>query len=424
MKSGGLGTLPGVEIPVPNRLTRTALIVWATIGVLILFAVMFWVMGQVRVIWLPLIFAFGITVLLDPIARAFQRISFPRVVAVVFAYLVAAVSLFALGSLVLPLINEQIADFGTELPDLYDQSLRWVTEVGANFGIQVETGLTADTIRDWLQDPANQESLAGLVDGFGAGAGRVLRGVAELVSVIGLAPVFAFYLLVDLDRTRNLLVNLTPPRLREEVKFVGSNLGSAIGGFVRGQLLVATIVGILSSVALNLLEVPFWLIIGLAAGLLNMIPFVGPFVGATLAALVALLDGRPTTALLAVGAFMVIQQTDNHLITPLVQRARVKLSPLVIVLSLLMGAAVAGLLGVLIAVPTVAAVRIVAGHLWRTRVLGESWSEASEAMIEVTPTPDMLKRRRPDQARLFDTAEMVPIVSIDHPPEPAPTTDE
>ncbi len=408
-----MGTLPSVEVPVSNRLARIALIVWATIGVLILFAILFWTMGQVRVIWLPLVFAFGITVLLDPIARAFQRVSMPRVISVVFAFLVASVALFALGSLVVPVINEQAAEFGSRLPDLYDEGLRWVIDTGASLGIEVQTELTADTIRDWLADPANQDSIAGFLDGFGAGAGRFLRGVAELVAVLGLAPVFAFYLLVDLDRMRNLLVNLTPPRLREEVKFVGSNLAGAIGGFVRGQLVVATIVGVLSSVALYVLDVPFWLIIGLAAGLLNMIPFVGPFVGGALAALVALLDGRPATALLAVGAFLVIQQIDNHLITPLVQRARVKLSPLVIVLSLLVGAGVAGLLGVLVAVPTVAAFRIVAGHLWRTRILGESWYEASEAMIEVTPPPDRLKRKKVEQTRLFDTAEIEPVIPVD-----------
>ncbi len=91
-------------------------------------------------------------------------------------------------------------------------------------------------------------------------------------------------------------------------------------------------------------------------------------------------------------AFTLIQQLDNHIITPMVQRARVKLSPVIIVLALLMGGSLAGLLGVLIAVPTFAVLRILFGHLWRTRVLGESWAEASEAMIEITDRPE---RRRP-----------------------------
>jgi hypothetical protein len=95
----------------------------------------------------------------------------------------------------------------------------------------------------------------------------------------------------------------------------------------------------------------------------------------------------------------------------------VNLSPLVIVLALIVGGSVAGLLGVLVAVPAVTVVRIVAGHLWRTRVLGESWAEASEKMIEVTPPPERLVviRRRTAQPRLFDTAELegLPTSAVD-----------
>ena len=94
----------------------------------------------------------------------------------------------------------------------------------------------------------------------------------------------------------------------------------------------------------------------------------------------------------------------------MIQRARVKLSPVIIVLALLMGGSLAGLLGVVIAVPTFASLRIVFGHLWRTRVLGESWDEASEAMIEITDRPERMmptrRRQTPDNPKLFDTGEL------------------
>jgi predicted PurR-regulated permease PerM len=178
---------------------------------------------------------------------------------------------------------------------------------------------------------------------------------------------------------------------------------------VRGQLLVAFIVGVASSVGMWAIDLPFWLLVGILAGILNMIPFLGPIVGGAVAVIIALLNGDPWQAVWAVAIMVAVQQVDNHLITPMVQRARVNLSPLVIVLALVIGGAVAGLLGVLVAVPLTAAVRIIAGHLWRTRVLGQSWQEASEAMIEVTEPPERLARlsRRPlDQTRLFDTQEL------------------
>jgi predicted PurR-regulated permease PerM len=189
-------------------------------------------------------------------------------------------------------------------------------------------------------------------------------------------------------------------------------------------LLVAFIVGLAGSLGLWILDIPFWLIIGILSGILNLVPFAGPVVGGALAALVALLDGSLTKALIAVVIFTLIQQLDNHVITPLVQRARVQLSPMVIVLALIIGGSLAGLLGVLVAVPLTAAIRIIVGHLWRTRILGQSWAEASERMIERTPPPERIagiRRRHPaGQQKLFDTAEQG-IVKID--PESPPAAD-
>jgi predicted PurR-regulated permease PerM len=260
-----------------------------------------------------------------------------------------------------------------------------------------------------LNDPANQETIQNLLLSFGAGAGQVIRGVTETVAIIGLAPVLAIYMLIDLDKFKRNSLTLTPPRHRDEVAFVAGEVGGALGSFVRGQLLVALLVGIASSFGMWIIDLPFWLLVGIIAGFLNLIPFLGPVVGGAIAALIALLNGDPWQAFWAVAIMVIVQQIDNHVITPMVQRTRVNLSPLVIVLALVIGGSVAGLLGVLIAVPVTAAIRILVGHLWRTRVLGQSWKEASAAMIEVTEPPERLtrmSRRNPDQERLFDTQEM------------------
>jgi len=226
---------------------------------------------------------------------------------------------------------------------------------------------------------------------------------------VGLAPVLAIYLLIDMKRFKRNSLELTPPAYRREVAYVSGEVATAMGSFVRGQLLVALIVGIASSIGMWAIDLPFWLLIGIVAGFLNLIPFLGPVVGGALAALVALLHGDVWQAVWAVAIMILVQQVDNHLITPMIQRARVNLSPLVIVLALIVGAALAGLLGVLVAIPATAAIRIVVGHLWRTRVLGQSWQEATDAMIEVTEPPERLvriSRKGTDQTRLFDTQEM------------------
>lgn len=400
--------MPG--IPETDRLRRVALGIWATIGGILLLAAFWWLAAQIRIIWIPLAFAIGLVVLLDPIVRGLQRIAIPRVIGAVFAFTVFIASVVAVGFLVVPVVQEQATEFADRLPALYDETVDWLRDAGDQLGVDLGPVWTSETIQNWIQDPANQETIQQLIGGFGSGAGRVLAGVAEFVVIAILAPVLAFYMLLDAPRSRRMLLGLTPPRLRDEVAHVTSQVGTAVAGFVRGQLLVAIIVGVLSSVGLWALDLPFWLIIGMAAGLLNLVPFIGPFVGGGLALIVGLVDGEPTKAVLAVLMFTAIQQVDNHIITPMVQRTRVRLSPLVIVIALLIGGSVAGLLGVLIAVPAVGVLRIVAGHLWRTRVLGESWAQATEAMIETTEPPDRLKVRRRkvpvNQARLFDTGEV------------------
>ncbi|HKZ24713.1 MAG TPA: AI-2E family transporter [Acidimicrobiia bacterium] len=398
-----------MESPRVDALRRVTLLIWTAIGALLLLFVVVWAAVQVRIIWMPLVFAGGLVLLLNPTVTRLERRRVPRSVGSIFAFLVLAGIITAAGFLLVPLIREQSADFASQLPSLYDGIIAWLTQTGDSLGIDLGPVWTSETIREWIQDPANQQQIQDLLGGFGSGAGRLVRGVVEVVAVMVLAPVLAFYLLLDASRIKERARELTPPGVREEAVYVSGQVARALGGFVRGQLVVAFIVGVASSIGLAAIDLPFWLIIGLISGLLNLVPFIGPFVGGALAALVALLNGNVGQALWAVGIFTVIQQTDNHLITPLVQRTRVRLPPVVIVLSLIVGGAVAGLLGVLVAVPLTAMLRIVGGHLWRTRILGESWAEASEKMIEVTPRPETLvpRRRKPvEQAKLFDTAEL------------------
>ena len=403
-----------------ERLRRLAYGIWSIVGFGVLLAAFIWVASQVKIIWLPLAFAGGLVILLNPIVKALSRVAIPRVLATLFAFIVLGAFVTAIGFLIVPTIQSQSSEFGERLPEIYDETVQFLQEIGDDLGFDLGPVWTSETIQEWIQDPNNQEAIQTIVGGFGSGAGRLLAGVAEVGVVVLLAPILAFYLLVDLPRTQRLAFQLTPPRLRDEVSHVSTQLSTALASFVRGQLLVALFVGVLSSAVLFVLDVPFWLIIGMASGFLNLIPLVGPFFGAVLAASVSLLDGHLTTAIIAVVAFTIIQQLDNHVITPMVQRARVHLSPVIIVLALLMGGSLAGLLGVVIAVPTFTALRIVAGHLWRTRILGESWEEASEAMMEITDRPERVlptrRRASGDDPRLFDTGELSEL-EIDAPAE-------
>ena len=377
--------------PILTRLRRLGIAAWSVVGAFGVLAILVWVIMQLRIIWPPLIFAVILVYLFKPLVDRLESRNVPRVAGGCLAYLVFGGVLVLLGFLVVPAISSQTADLVDEFPALVDRTTQWADDLAKRFNVPIGVeGVESVTngIREWFADPINREVI---LEGLGQ-AGAIARGVIELLVIVLLAPVLAFYILVDAPNLKSSAEELIPEDKHDEVVHVGRQVARAVGGFIRGQLVVALIVGMLSSAALLIIGLPFWLIVGLTAGLLNIVPFIGPWVGGALGISTAVIVGDTTKALWVALAFLVIQQIDNHFISPMVLRVAVRLSPVTIILALLAGGSLGGLFGVLIAVPLTAVLKIVAGHLWRTRVLGESWDEAAEAMLEEFE-PEPLKQR-------------------------------
>ena len=396
-----------------TRLTRLVFTIWGTIGAILLAGFVVWIGREVRIIWLPLVFAIGIAVILNPVVSLLHRLRVPRLLGATFAYLLSLVVLVGLGSALSVPVVQQVEELADRIPDIYQAIYDQVTLIANRLGLAISMPEDVEHISEWLRN-----NLGGLADSFG-GEGtdgistffwRLAGGVAEALAVILLAPVLAFYLLIDLPRLRALLLSLTPLRHKEEVVHLIGAITSTVSRFARGQLLVASIVALLGSLVMWTLSLPFWLIVGVLSGILNLIPFAGPVAGAALAFLTSLLVGKPFTGLIAILLFTAIQQFDNHVITPMVQRTRVKLSAFTIVLSLVVGGSVAGFLGVLTAVPVVGLFRLLAGHLWRTRVLGEDWHQARESIITKIGPPSLWRfwRRRREKPAAESPAEDAP----------------
>jgi predicted PurR-regulated permease PerM len=200
---------------------------------------------------------------------------------------------------------------------------------------------------------------------------RYLTGLRSVTSslisgliIFVLGPVMAFYLLVDLPRLRRGAMALVPPARREEIRGLMDRIGQAVGGFFRGQLLVALFVGVASSIGLWAIGLPFWLLVGMVAGVFNLVPLVGPFIGGGLAVIIALISGEPIKAVWAALVLLAVQQIDNHLISPNVMGRTVQLHPVVVMLALLVGASFAGLFGMLVIVPLVAVAKIIFLFMW------------------------------------------------------------
>jgi len=358
-------------------------------------------MGKAQILIAPVVLSVALIYVLNPIVHRLEMMGVPRLLGGFIAFLVLIGMLVLIGFLVVPSLRDQAAEFNTDLPTLYENTAEQLEGLLDNFGFSNVSLPSYDEVQEFIDDPDNQDRfISAITERLGA----VTSGILEAILVFFIAPVIAFYVLIDLPRIRDETEELIPAANREEVVHVGRNLGHAVGGFLRGQVLVAVIVGVLTSVGFAIIGLKFWLIIGMTAGFLNIIPFVGPWVGGGLGFMVGLFDGDISKALAAALVALIVQQIDNNFVSPTVLRATVRLHPAVVILVLLLGGAVGGLWGVLLAVPVTASVKIVAGHLWRTRILGQSWEEASDALIlEGDERTTLLRRLR--RAADFELAD-------------------
>jgi len=379
--------------PVTDIVRSAGQVAWAVVGLALALAIFGWVGAKVAVIFPPLVLAGMIVFLLNPFVTGLQRRGVPRAAGAAFSYLVFFAMVAVVVILAIPAIQDQAREFADEWPQVRANIEHWVDERAADL-----QGTPFEFEREEIVDRITQDTEVDV----GETVSRLTEigfQVLEVLLIFILAPILAFYLLVDLPHIRRVAEGLIPDGARQDVVLVARRVNHALGGFFRGQLMVAFIVGVMSSVGLWLIDLPFWLIIGMIAGFFNLIPLIGPWVGGVPAVLIALTTSHPITALWAALVLLAVQQIDNHFISPLVMQRAVKLHPVVVMVALLLGGSLFGFFGLLVAVPVTAVLKIVLGHLWRVRVLGqtpEEWYEASEAtdeipgvgVVEDVPVPD------------------------------------
>jgi predicted PurR-regulated permease PerM len=371
--------MPGRSYPssvdaVHDSIRRAGQFAWAIVGLTVMVLIVGGVAWYLRVIWPPLILAGAIVFILNPVVSFMQRRHIPRLLGTTITYL-AVVGLTVLGAfLIAPLAQQQADELSEEWPEIRDGLEQDVNDlhdrsVEENWPIQIPewedlgTSVTGDEGEATFEDQLDRARELGL-------------RVFHVALIFLLAPIIAFYLLVDIPHLGRVAEGLVPDASKGEVHHVATRLNRAIGGYFRGQVVVAAIVGMMVSVGLAVIDLPFWLLVGMIAGVFNMIPLIGPYIGAIPGIVIALTAGEGFGQAVWVAVIMIVaQQIDNHFITPNVMQRVVKLHPAAVMLALLAGGTIAGFMGLLLAVPTAAVLKIVLGHLWRTYVLGEPFDQ-------------------------------------------------
>ena len=366
---------PGTE-----GIRRAGTVAWAFVGLCVALAILGWVAHQVAVIFPPLILASALVFILNPLISRLNRLGVPRLAGVGLTYLAFVVFVAVLGLILFPLFQDQAENLSEKTPEIRERIERWIDDRAEDF-----EGTPLEFDRADLDDALGSADTS-LQDQLGKVADFGVK-IFHVILIVVLAPIFAFYLLVDLPSIKRNAEALIPEPARPEAMLIGRQVNAAVGGFFRGQLVVALIVGIMSSIALAIVDVPFWLLLGMVAGLFNIIPLVGPYIGGIPALLVALTTREPITGLWVVVAMVVVQQIDNHFISPVVMHRVVKLHPVLVMLALLLGGTLAGFFGLLVAVPATAILKIVGGHLWRIHVLGQPLEDVEEEAIRQREEP-------------------------------------
>jgi predicted PurR-regulated permease PerM len=225
-------------------------------------------------------------------------------------------------------------------------------------------------------------------------ATRTLAVVLSTVSVVAtvvIIPILSAYMLLDQEHLKASFLGLVPAKNRAKGEAILDDLDKVVGGFIRGQLIDGAIVGAMITVMLFALHVPYALLIGVAAGILNFIPYAGAVIGFVPSVILALTYNGPTNALIVAALFAVIQQVDGNFVAPRVLKDNVGLSPFWIILSILAFTELFGLPGTFLAVPAAAMIRVLREHLLPRPV------PRAVAQPELTPEP--LAESRPGRAR-------------------------
>jgi predicted PurR-regulated permease PerM len=316
-------------------------------------------MYLLRGVLTPLLIAFAIAYVFDPVVDRLEAWRIPRAlgIAVVMLLLIAAVTLLVM--LVIPSVVSDIAGVIVELPSHASRALARIEPWLAQYDIEVP-----HSTMEWverLQGQANtiaSSTLAPLRDALTWFVGGTFSVVGAIVAAL-IVPVFAVYLLYDFDRIVAGIRDLTPVRWRATVISYARQIDAVLGHFIRGQLIIMAILAVLYGGAYAALGVRLAIPIGIIAGLLNFIPYLGSAFALVSGLLMVLIGGGSLTQVIGVVvAYTVIQTLEGFVITPRVVGKTVGLRDVWVLFALFVGGELFGFMGVLLALPMAAVAKI------------------------------------------------------------------
>lgn len=307
------------------------------------------------------------------------QIGLPRGLGVLVVLGGLFLALWLAGRMVTPVIAAQAGQFVSDFPTLLAQVQDLISSSQSSFGLETGTSMDPQSLletgRDYLSENASSAVSVG-------------RSLVEAISLGVVAFIVTVYLIVQPAQLISGFVSFFPAGQRERVREVLSEMYQAVQKWAVGQLSAMVLIGVLTAIALSIIGIPYALFIGALSGLLAFIPLVGALISVIPPVLLALAT-NPILAVWVVISYVLIHQIEAHLIQPLVMSRAVSLHPVVVVFAILIMGTLFGFVGLLLAVPLVAALSVLVHELWVSRM----------NQIGVDPHPPTLEKSEDEALR-------------------------
>lgn len=358
---------------------------WLVVGLLLVLLV--WKLAPIIT---PFALSAALAYLFDPLTDRLQRVRIGPwqwgrtfAVLVVFALMIGVLVLLLV--VFIPLIRAQIQHFIARAPEFLEwlggTAWPWLQQALGLQSLSLDSATITESLKQYWREAS--QALITVLGTITQGGQAVLAFLINLV----LVPVVTFYLLRDWDKLVAGIRMMLPRRHEPLVSRLAAEIDDVLGAFIRGQLIVMLALGLVYSVGLWAIGLDLAFIIGLSAGLLSIVPYLGTFVGVGAALLAAIFQFQDATHLLLVaGVFAVGQVLEGMVLTPKLVGDRIGLHPVAVIFAVLAGGQLAGFLGILLALPVAAALNVLVRHIHgqyrKSAYYGQSAPEPSGGAAE------------------------------------------
>lgn len=374
------------ELPLPQSVSRRWSAQAKLVVVIATMIAVVWALFRFSSLLSPLIIAVILAYLLTPLVNwLHRRARFPRVVALLVVYIILLGLISVVPLLVVPPLVKEFGNFRLDLESIIVNVISFLSRPISVLGFVLEPPNIYDQLVATLRD---------LLSPMAVSAVSILMGIASSLVWLIFILVVSFYLIKDADPIMHYLRGMIPPDLRPDADRLIAEIGDIWNSFFRGQLVLSATVGVITGVVVTALGLSNGAILGLLAGVLEVIPNFGPVLAAIPAILLALFQGSKFIpigngwfALVIAGAYVLIQQIENNYLVPRIIGRSVKLHPVVVLVGAVAGAYLGGILGVFLAAPVIASVRVLGRYLYRKVLDMEPFEPVLVPLREPEPMP-------------------------------------